>query len=421
MRRWLRDLVSWSALLATLAGLGGLAWLTRHPDSELLERAQSWTLVGPLARAARSRLLPAPALAKAAREPVSFLDLPRPRSDRGESAGSRRDLPFVSGDGPPPLGNEPTPPLPLPGRTADPDRLAEARALLPDGGAAGRSGPYPLFTDVTDDQLLARLSAVADQAESVYRARTGLAPVGEALETVVLYRRENDYRALQSRWGRIRGLAAMGHTGYGLIALFVGELDGGVVEQALLHELGHLLNRRSLGPALPPWLDEGLADDLSVHRLDAVGTSLELPALGELRVRRDDRIELHGALAGLDLLLGRLDEGSLPPLESLVAMEWEEFVRDELSRTTYAASLFFVRFLLDGRGDEGKGFRSFLTSVARGDSVAGGRLLAALGGTTWEELERDWRLYLVAEGVEAGLSPAVTSGSSSRQAEAPSP
>ena len=43
-------------LLLTLVALfGGFAWLTHHPEAEIVRRAESWPFVGPLASQFRQR------------------------------------------------------------------------------------------------------------------------------------------------------------------------------------------------------------------------------------------------------------------------------------------------------------------------------------------------------------------------------
>jgi hypothetical protein len=410
MSRWLRDAVSFGVVLSVLAGLAGFAWLTRNPEAEIVAEAEAWPVIGPVASAFRERFVPpAPPAFEPQPYEVSMLDLPE-RRDEGSMRWREDGFEPWRGDGPPPLGSEPAPPLPLPGRPADPEKLQEARALFAAGEHEGRLGPYALYTDVRHEPTLRRLAAVAEQAEALYRERYGLEPVGETLESVLLYRREQDYRALQAGWERIRGLDSMGHTGYGLVALFVGELETTIVEQALLHEIGHLLNRRSLGPALPPWLEEGLADDLSYHRLDD-HLRLEAPQLAELRSETEEQVTFYGALAGLDLLVGKLRQGSLPSLASLTTTEWQSFVADGRASASYAESLFFVRYLLDDAvSGRAEAFREFLTGVSRGESVLVPELEAKLGQPL-AGLESDWRLYLLAQAVDSGLGARLVSES----------
>lgn len=48
----------WVLILTLLGLFGGLAWLTRHPDAEIVRRAESWPFVGPLASELRQRYVP---------------------------------------------------------------------------------------------------------------------------------------------------------------------------------------------------------------------------------------------------------------------------------------------------------------------------------------------------------------------------
>ena len=44
--------------MAVVLLAAGFAWLTRHPDAEILERAQEWPLIGHLAREFRLAYMP---------------------------------------------------------------------------------------------------------------------------------------------------------------------------------------------------------------------------------------------------------------------------------------------------------------------------------------------------------------------------
>jgi hypothetical protein len=111
------------------------------------------------------------------------------------------------------------------------------------------------------------------------------------------------------------------------------------LDQLLAHELTHLLLRRSAGPGLPRWLDEGLAQWLAGERvrgrppedeaaLRALEARLRAPdPPGEAARREDYRaaVALVGRLVdqvGLEALLGALPalrRGGRDPLELPVA------------------------------------------------------------------------------------------------------
>lgn len=411
MRNAWRDLGSFGAIVLVLALLGGLAFVSRAPSSPVLDRVVAIPVVGPLVGDLRRWYQPrSVATVDPQRPPRDWIVLPPLRADAtGLSAYEPWD-----GVGPPPLGTEPQPVLPLPGRPPDAAKLAAS--LVPFDGTERTAGlgPYRLLTDVPEGPLLADLDRIAGQAEEVYRARYGVAPVGSGAETIVLYRDEEDYRSVQEGWERIRELGSIAHTGHGLVLMYVGDLESTTLAHALLHELGHLLNRRSLGPALPPWLDEGIADDLAAARLDEHGR-LAVRGLAHGRTVAGRRIELRGTVAGLGLLLEAHRAGSGVHLAELVDLDWESFVVSRRAHHHYAASALLVRFLLFAPARRAA-FVDYLGAVARGEPVEAAQLQRRLDAP-WERLEGSWHAYLVQQAYESGLA---TSGSSSRQRDSPS-
>ncbi|MGH2628331.1 MAG: hypothetical protein ACRDHY_16965 [Anaerolineales bacterium] len=241
--------------------------------------------------------------------------------------------------------------------------------------------------------------------EDAYRGRYGLAPVGEPAETVVLFAGEAAYRAFQEREAQLAGLAASGHTVPGPVALFDGGRGRAEVAGTLVHELAHLLNRRAIGPALPSWLDEGIADDLALSRIDEAGR-LAPGTLGGAVVQEGHRRELFGAPAVLHRLAAGIEEERLRPLPELLDLDWGPFVAGAGARLHYAQASFWVRYLLDGEGGAlAPAFRAFLAGVAAGGSVAPEALRSRLS-RSWEELEAGFRAWLLAE--EAAMAAAAT-------------
>lgn len=303
----------------------------------------------------------------------------------------------------PPLGSEPDPVRPVAGRAPDEERLQAARSRLAPPETAGRVGPYILYTDIRDAGRLGFLDRVAAGVEAVYRARYGLPPTGEPAEAVVLFAREADYRDFLARETDLGGLPATGHTGYGIVSLYDGGRAGDDVGSTLVHELTHLLNRRAIGPALPSWLEEGLADDLSQSQIDPSGRVLP-GTLGGVTVRAGRRIEMHGARAALQNLIQAADSGGLRPFPELLAMDWGEFVRRN-PELNYAQSSFFIRYLLQGeQGSLAPAFRSFLSDVAEGVPPDPERLREKLG-RSWPALEAGFRLWLLGAREDRPLVP----------------
>lgn len=342
-------------LAALLSLLGALIYDLSRAPRPVSEARFDWSIpepklpwLGPVPAAAPRREVPAIVI-------MELQHRPHPRHPRHPD------------DGPPPLGSAPDLTLPLPARPPDPALLAHARALL---GARARSsslGPYSLLTDVEDAALLASLARVANAIEGAYRERTTLTPVGAAAEAIILFAERADYDAFIDGEARLAGLRPAGHTSRGLVALAAGERSASDVAATLVHELTHLLNRRALGPALPPWLDEGLAEDFAASALDAAGRPV-LSSFGGEVTRAGGVITYDGGRAAL--LNGRRALAAAEAavgLERLTAMDWDGFVR---TPDTYSYSLFCIRTLLDGDEPQAQAaFRDFLNDIAHGGSA----------------------------------------------------
>ena len=437
MRRDLRLLLLLGFWLALFAGF---AWLTRNPESEALTRARQWPVVGPAAGWLQDQYVPPEQPVQESYELLEPEALTIPGHDSAPlsvgapmwilpgtvlyaeakigstelrrlqtiSLGLRLErrgawyrvlyrgtegwayLPNYDPDRDPPYGESPEPPKPLKPRSPDPEQLAIARGLLGDEARQGRLGPFDLYTNVADPDLLDLLHRVALATESVYRKRYGLEPVGTPAEAIVLYRNEGPYRVLELRSPKISGLHSSGFHGAGLVALFVEGRPQGEVAATLLHELVHLLNRRSLGPALPPWIDEGLADELAHAAIDAEGVPQPSQLSGAPQ-RISGGVRLFGGYTALATVLRARKQGHLPTLENLVAQDWETFVGGGKIHLHYATSAFFVRYLLESH--HAPGFQNFLTGISRGQPPEGATLLQDLG-TDWPTLDDEFHKYL---------------------------
>lgn len=293
----------------------------------------------------------------------------------------------------PPLGSAPDLVRPLTGRGPDEQRLAWARARLAPPEVVGSVGPYLIYTDLRDPARLRFFDRAASGLEAVYRARYGVSPIGDPAEAVVLFVRESDYRAFLAQATTVAELPASGHTGHGIVSLYDGRRPAGEVASTLVHELAHLLNRRAIGPGLPSWLEEGIADDLSLSQIDRSGKLLP-GTLGGVTVRVGRRIEMHGARAALQDLIQAAGEGRLRPLPQLLSLDWGDFVRQN-GELNYAQSSFFVRYLLQGeQGALAPGFRAFLQEVSNGKPPEPEALREKLG-RSWPMLEAGFRLWVL--------------------------
>jgi len=303
----------------------------------------------------------------------------------------------------PPLGSAVEPVRPVSGRAAAPELLAAAREILgganasatdvasagqpsTDGGAAAggaprKLGPYPLLTDVDEPALLLLLDRAAGAVDAAYRARYGLELAGAPAETVVLFRRRASYDEFLRRTA---GPAAeTGHFSRGVVALYREGRLLDDVRTTLLHELVHALGRRGLGPALPPWLDEGMADDLAESRIGGAA-GVAPGTVSGTTLRFGSFFEMHGGEASRELLRRQRERGGLLPLARLIAMDDAEFHAVRPAGLAYAEASFFIRFLL--AGELQAPFRRYLRDVASGVPPTAETLQAALG-CPWEELD----------------------------------
>jgi hypothetical protein len=190
-----------------------------------------------------------------------------------------------------------------------------------------------------------------------------------------------------------------------MVALYAGDGPGDrAVSPVLRHELAHLLNRRSLGPALAPWLDEGLADDLAAFELDDRLAPRESP-LEAMRAVEENRVEIWGTLASLDDLARTIATGGLPPLASLLALDWNAFVEEPGAELHYAASAWLIRYLLDERSGLDLQFRSFLRQVAQGGGAGASDLETAIGRPL-SEIESGFERYVTERAAAAGVGGA---------------
>lgn len=479
--RTLRIVSPYLFLLLGLAVLAGFTWLTHHPTARLVDEAMLRPWSRPLAEAFRRRYLPpspppsvddeagiAEPMARRrwpeidvpplpAGDPMWLLPgavlrrQPRPDAPEIETLDGISNVIKLEQRGAwyrvyrhghegwvyiedyasqgPPYGEEPEPPRPLPGRGPDAQELATALEILGDSPRRLQLGPYETYTDCSDLVLLQRLSQLAQHLESAYVDRYDRRPVGSPRAAIVLFERRQDYQRLRDARQELAGLPAAGHHAQGLIAFYVGRRSASEVAATLVHELVHTLNRRALGPALPPWLDEGLADDLAASWIDAEGRLHPSRLHGDVQ-RHAGRITLYGAYASLSDLERARRVGRLPSVTHLMAMDWTAFVRSSDIGLHYDLSAFWVRYLLEGQGGRHRvGFQAFLDHIADGGEVGSEALSAhlqadlswleaAFGG--WLELlVRQYQLPTAAPSSSLGSSRS-KSDSSSRHTDSPS-
>lgn len=301
----------------------------------------------------------------------------------------------------PPLGEAPEPPGPLRARPADEERLRLVLDAMGPGRREMKIAGYEVWTDVDGrvplfDALRRRLR----RADASYEALYGRLPVGVPAESLALLSDLEVYLEVQEQVRGLEGVrGSLGHTAGGLAVAAVGDRPVDEVVSTVLHEVGHLLNRRALGPSLPAWLSEGLAEHFS-----SLGPGL-LQGERPERAARFRRVEgmavlYSGPRASLRLLAERARMSRLPDLRELLEMDSDPFVRGPEAPLRYAAASFFVDFLLR---DEtlGERFRDFLERVAAGGGVDA-RALGEQLGRDWSLLDLQFNQWLVALDLEAG-------------------
>lgn len=295
---------------------------------------------------------------------------------------------------PPILGSGLEPVVPLPPRSPSAERLADGMELLGLSGSTGSLGPWDLYTDDSPDTELVELcDRVAAELEAVYRERYGLELVGEAAEAILLFQGAEEFLLFRDQERTSVEPWAAGFTSKGIVALYAGSWPSTVVCGRVVHELTHLLNRRGIGPALPPWLEEGLASDLSHAKIDERGR-LHPGTVGGETLRMGESVFEVGGLAEARALRDALEVGEVTSFEELTELDSEAFYTAERVHLHYSLSLFWVRYLLsDESGSLAGGFRSFLVALARGEALTQDLLLEHLGAD-WDELEWDFRAWV---------------------------
>jgi hypothetical protein len=295
-------------------------------------------------------------------------------------------------------------------------KLARARELL---GARAREttlGPYRLFTDLGADRLNASLEQLVTTLADSYRERFGLDPGPPRDEVIVIFEREDEYREFEREDLRLAGLETHGYTATALLAetddpttddvgtlivTYLGDRHPQLLREILVHELTHMLNRRAVGPYLPPWLEEGLAEDLALSRVDASGHLVLGSWGGSVETRAyawNPRVSslstsLTGSRAAMGALLHSWRSPYRPELDLLTRLSWEMLVTPASRPLLYAQSAFLTRYLLDGAGDESSEiFRAYLADVAGGE--LGSDALWTRLDTRPGQLEEDFYLWL---------------------------
>ncbi len=281
-----------------------------------------------------------------------------------------------------------------------------ARELLATGSRTARLGPFALYTDVQDAALLDWLSAAADSVLTTYRGRYHLDPGSGFSELVLLFSAESSYRHLASEVLGTAEAFSNGYTRDGISVLFTSTDGRQETVSALVHELTHLLNRRVFGAGMPPWLDEGLAEDLAYCRVDARGRLLLGTLGGETTTAADQTRISTGPRAHLATLLAAWRSPNPPSIAQLPLLERADFLQSGSRSLHYAESAFLVRLLLDD-ADHRPRFLGYLGELAASELVESVSLWDALGVAA-ATLEPEFFRFVTAQARAYDIPPAVT-------------
>jgi hypothetical protein len=365
--------------VVALAGVVGAALATRYPDARVLVVAERIPLLGHAVKELRARFGPAVGepgpvgltefelvdATVGARERV-WVDEgsvvrtePRPDADEivrldvlvnlplleRREGWVRVELAELTGwviprpeSAAPLQGSRPAPVLPLPARAPDETVLSRGLEAFGKPPEEFALGGYRLFTDARDPALVGRCQAVEVGLEKAYAERFGRTPVGSPSEVVLIFRRRAPYETF---WRQTTGrkVAFTGHADRGVVATFVDLRSPRQVCATVAHELTHLVNRRAVGPALPPWLEEGLAIEMARHHA--------------------------GDLGYADAARAAAAAGSLPRVADLLALDAEAFRAPARLKLHYGATGLWMRFLLDSP-DLSPGLIAFLRYLSQG-------------------------------------------------------
>jgi hypothetical protein len=303
--------------------------------------------------------------------------------------------------------------------------LERVRELM---GAAAREtalGPYRLLTDVREGTRIEGLGPLVESLVESYRERFGVDPGPPRGEVIVIFRREGDYRQFERDELHLGGVDTEGYTGEAVVGespsgapevasftvTYVGERELEPLREVLVHELTHVLNRRAVGAYLPAWLEEGLAEDLALSRVDGAGRlilgswggSTDIDTYSWSRGSEAITTTFTGSRAALQALLISWRTPYRPELEQLTRLSWEMLITPASRALLYAQSAFLTRYLIDGAGGaSAEIFRAYLADVAAGDlpsDALWGRL-----DRRPEAFEEDFYVWLRARATAYGVA-----------------
>lgn len=436
-RSFWRELTGWALVSFLLLAVGLFAWMTRHPESGWLDlAAERVPLLQPVLERFRQRWSPQP---RKPGEPSSSAQSWGP-ADRGEPPAGARRAPPLERSGAPSLsgpqqralkhgdplaqsaGRVEAPPEPeRTGRRIEPELRARLEERLGTRAVTEGLGPYDLLVEPGWGPPLERWRALVESLEGFYAERLGLVPPGRARETVVLLGDPSLFEELVQEWEPTLDVSQLdGIATRGAAILPVANRRVEEVEASLVHELAHLLNRRTFGQPLPDWLEEGLAEALACSPFDPE-RGWEPDAFREIRSGDASRVLLAGCAARLLVLGEALERKAVPGLTRLLEPSASELFEQEPELARGASGFLVLFWLAEPQGHRAQGFRSFLDLVAAGAEPEAALLFSLLGESR-SSVEASWIAWVlaardryVAELRREGLEPSGPSSALSRE------
>lgn len=374
-----REVSSYAVAILIVGAVVGVVYLNRHPESEFFDLVADWPVVGWVVEKLRPPAAPTPAGLspemtpqaervveveyRGARPWVFVVEGAVLRASPEQAGAALRTLDGMTNfaveerreewiqiddrgrlawvaveeiyDPSVEVDRRPRPVLPLPGSPPDTDQVLRALASFSGTPQEQALGGYRLYSDVSAEPLAEVCGSRVDALESTFSALFGVTPVGSAEEVIFLFAKEVDYGSFRA-W---KGPSAAGHASRGLAATFVGDRSPAEICETVLHELGHVITRRAIGPALPPWLTEG------------IGEVVERQLLGLTAPVSDARLALS--------------RNNLPEFQFLLDADYAVFHGSQDRRLHYLTSGLLVQYLLEDPVTRGR-FRAFLAYLAEG-------------------------------------------------------
>lgn len=256
----------------------------------------------------------------------------------------------------------PAPPSDAAPAPGDPFRYG---AVFPSGlGRELIADRWQLRTDLEDEALLTRIRQVIDKAPPRFETWWKLSSRAYSGQVLYLFARKEDARALDPlACGRVRN---------GVVTATVVPGDPDATVRRALHQAGHLYAIQLLGSAVPPWLEEGIADSFA-----AIGE--KGPGLQEPLFRNRGRSRTPG------------DEPL--PLATILGAGRELFADDARgARLRWDATRLARYFWNGGRPGRFEKFRSFVAAGFSG-TVLHGRLLERMTTLPLSRIEADLRTF----------------------------